>query len=318
MERLEQEQWQTTIARLQEARNQAAQEHARIMDQIKQKTDNAKAGPSASALEWLNAQLANAPKNPSEEDKAQQEKDKKIQDLKEQQEALSRQLAELQGHKKEESDAWTQLKDSLPGDTPKASQEVLLQQLKDTLAGKKEEDPNKTLLRALVTSQNKMAGEGGTNTLKPAVLNSLLTAEGGTSIAQWLTSLNRQEEGEFELSKNYPLGEGKPKPGKIRSGMLDKATTNIQVKQIWPQQNLGEDWADEDLDFKQVKFEHMVAGETRTIETCTDPAQILGQGLTINHHKHNTRKWVTRGQGGNNRNSQPLRQYRGQDRHKDR
>ena len=39
----------------------------------------------------------------------------------------------------------------------------------------------------------------------------------------------------------------------------------------------GEDWADEDVEFKQMKFEHLVAGETRMIETCTDPAQILGR-----------------------------------------
>ena len=30
-------------------------------------------------------------------------------------------------------------------------------------------------------------------------------------------------------------------------------------------------------EFRQIKFEHMVTGETRTIETCTDPAQILGR-----------------------------------------
>ena len=58
--------------------------------------------------------------------------------------------------------------------------------------------------------------------------------------------------------------------------MLDKASTNIQQKQVWPQQNLGEDWADEEIEFKQLRFEHLVTGETRTIETCTDPAEILG------------------------------------------
>ena len=78
------------------------------------------------------------------------------------------------------------------------------------------------------------------------------------------------------MSKIATLGEGECRTSK-KSGILDRATTNIQQKQIWPQQNLGEDWADEDIEFKQIKFEHMVAGETRTIETCTDPAQILGR-----------------------------------------
>ena len=40
---------------------------------------------------------------------------------------------------------------------------------------------------------------------------------------------------------------------------------------------VGEDWADEDVEFKQLRFEHLVAGETRNIETCTKPAEILGR-----------------------------------------
>ena len=59
--------------------------------------------------------------------------------------------------------------------------------------------------------------------------------------------------------------------------MLDKATTNIIRKEVWPQKNLGEDWAKEEIEFKQLKFEHLVAGETRTIEICTDPAEILSR-----------------------------------------
>ena len=59
--------------------------------------------------------------------------------------------------------------------------------------------------------------------------------------------------------------------------MLDKATTNIISKEVWPQKNLLEDWADEEMEFKQLQFEHLVAGELCTIETCTEPAQILGR-----------------------------------------
>ena len=44
--------------------------------------------------------------------------------------------------------------------------------------------------------------------------------------------------------------------------MLDKSTTNIQCKEVWPQKNLGEDWAEEEIEFKQLKFEHLVAEET--------------------------------------------------------
>ena len=145
------------------------------------------------------------------------------------------------------------------------------------LAGKKEEDPNKALLKALITGQNKMPGEGGTNTLKTSILNGLLTPEGTNNMAEWLANLNKQEEGESDLAKLLLMGEGEPKQPKAKSCILDKATTNIQQKQVWPQQNLGEDWADEDVEFRQLKFEHLVAGETHTIETCTHLAQILGR-----------------------------------------
>ena len=98
-------------------------------------------------------------------------------------------------------------------------------------------------------------------------------------MAEWLASLNKQEEGESELVKFLNTGDGEHKTGKVKSGILDRATTNIQQKQVWPQQNLGEDWADEDIEFKQIKFEHMVAGETRTIETCRSSTDI-GQATT--------------------------------------
>ena len=142
----------------------------------------------------------------------------------------------------------------------------------------KEEDPNKVLLKALITQQNKTAAEGGISTLKPMVMNRLLTNEGNT-MAEWLANLNKQEEGESELACYGLFGKKMQVKGggKVKSGMLDKATTNIQQKQVWPQQNLGEDWADEEVEFKQMKFEHLVAGETRTIETCSEPAEILGR-----------------------------------------
>ena len=52
--------------------------------------------------------------------------------------------------------------------------------------------------------------------------------------------------------------------------MLDKATPNIECKEIWPQKNLLLDLEDAEMEFKQMAFEHLVAGEIRTIETCTD------------------------------------------------
>ena len=112
-------------------------------------------------------------------------------------------------------------------------------------------------------TRTKPPGEGGTNTLKPALINSLIGGD-SSNMAEWLANLNRQEEGESEIAKMSLVGEeeGGQRSSKVRSGILDKATTNIQPKQVWPQQNLGEDWADEEVEFKQMKFEHLVAGET--------------------------------------------------------
>ena len=154
-----------------------------------------------------------------------------------------------------------------------------MEQLRNALVTKDaEKDSNKALLRALINSQNKTAGISGTSTLNPDVF-SKLAGEKEFSMAEWLASLNKQEEGELEVNKliNKCDDDSDCRHGKMRSGMLDKSTTNIRHKETWPQKNLGEDWAEEEIEFKQLQFEHLVAGETRTIETCSDPAQILGR-----------------------------------------
>ena len=56
VEKLQQEQWDAAIAQLQEALDHAAQEHAKVMEQIKQKTVTTKEG-TAKALEWLESQI---------------------------------------------------------------------------------------------------------------------------------------------------------------------------------------------------------------------------------------------------------------------
>ena len=89
-------------------------------------------------------------------------------------------------------------------------------------------------------------------------------------MAEWLSMFNKQDQGEFNMDE-----EGKTKGS--RSGILDKATANILHKEVWPQKNLLEDWADEEISFSQLQFEHYIAGEARTIELCTEPAQILGR-----------------------------------------
>ena len=184
IEKLQQEQWQTTIAKLQEARSHAAQEHAKVLEQIQHRSEEAKGKASTGVLDWFNTQMETIQtKNPKDlemEERARQQRLKEIQELKEQQENIGKKIAELEGT----GGAVALETDKIPVEhITQVSQEALLQQLKDTLMGKKEEDPNKAILKAVVTNQNKMTGEGGTNTLKPNILNSLLMPESGSSMA---------------------------------------------------------------------------------------------------------------------------------------
>ena len=134
------------------------------------------------------------------------------------------------------------------------------------------------MIRALATQSNKAAGPGGTNILRPDLLEKLNTgAAGNTDMSHWLANFNKEDEGESLLRFGLGEPEGECKHIKQKSGMLDRATMNIRQKQVWPQKNLGEDWAKEELEFKQIRFEHLVAGETRTIELCTELGQILGR-----------------------------------------
>ena len=246
-ERLKQKKWQVAMDQLQAAKVHAEEEHTRYLEEIKEAANSVKDNTAKSALEWFKQQAdklgrpSGAPEPLDEEaEKARAEKEareKEIRDLQDQQEQIAHKLAQLTGRTKEHE--------------PRPTHDMLLEQLKATLTSKKEEDPNKMLLKALTTNQNKATGEGGTNILKPSLYNSITATDNG-SMAEWLASLNKQEEGESEVSKLILAGEGDPtgKLGKMRSGMLDKATTNIQQKQVWPQQNLGEDWADEEVEFK--------------------------------------------------------------------
>ena len=150
-----------------------------------------------------------------------------------------------------------------------------LEQLLSTLQGKTMETKakqQKEILQQFLIDANKITTTGGINTLKPDLLKKLTGESEVFNMGEWLAKLNRQDQEDRKCDDcQQDCKHGK------KSGMLDKATTNIQHKEVWPQKNLLEDWADEEMEFKHMQFEHLVAGETRTIETSTDPAQILGR-----------------------------------------
>ena len=154
-------------------------------------------------------------------------------------------------------------------------QKKWMEQLKTALTAKNPAlsgDWQKDILRQFLTTSNKITTPSGTTTLKPDLLKRLMNEQDEFSMADWLATLNKEEAGEWLCNESDEC-----KHEKVRSGMLDKATANIVHKEIWPQKNLLEDWANEEMEFKQLQFEHHVAGELRTIETSTEPAQILGR-----------------------------------------
>ena len=263
VEKLRVRELELSIKQMKEAREKAKATHEGKLQELKTAAQKLETEAKEEADKWVAEQIqklkGEVGQKPEDEEKnrLEREKQNKIEDLR-------KQLQELTGEE--------------PKDTcnPKADQHILLQQLKAALEPQPV-DPKKDVLRALITDSNKAQGPGGTSTLKPDIL-ARLTGENPVEMQEWLAQLNQQEEGEYLVSSREWELENRGAVGtKLRSGMLDKSTTNIKVKQIWPQKNLGEDWAEDELDYKQIKFEHLVAGETRTIETCTEPAQILGR-----------------------------------------
>ena len=210
-EKLKQKEWHVAIEELKETRSQMELDHKKNLEQVKQLALASREDSSNKVLQWYKSQLESLKGtgdpttiNMEEEQKKKEAEEKAaaIQELKQQQEDISKKLAELTGE--------THGTPPVGSDTTTPSSntaEVLLQQLKTALSGKTE-DHNKTLLRALSLPQNKTTTEGGTNTLKSSILNSILPGEGPTSMADWLASLNRQEEGESDFLK-LPLGKGK-------------------------------------------------------------------------------------------------------------
>ena len=124
------------------------------MEQLKDISATARSANTATILEWFQAQTAGSsrPVGPpiiseDERQKRQQEqREQETRDLKKQQE-INRRLTEIT-----KGEPHT-IKGSQPA-------EALLQQLKAALTGKKEEDPNKALLKALLSSHNKPLGKG--------------------------------------------------------------------------------------------------------------------------------------------------------------
>ena len=64
---------------------------------------------------------------------------------------------------------------------------------------------------------------------------------------------------------------------KYKSGMLAKPTDNIKTVETWPHYNLHYEYAAKPVEFNQISFEQYIAGETKTIMSCSDVLEIKGR-----------------------------------------
>ena len=200
-EQMQQQQWELAIKQLKQSREQMAQQHEENMAKTRNMTTPP---PQDDAVAWMKAQLVRG--NPLEEPdiRAREELAQKktlLEKLHKQQEEIHRQIGDITGED-DTNPSWGSLGTNPLGPTAsKTEQELLWSQIRASLAPKgTDKDPNKALLKALIMGQNKTTGHGGTSTLKLDVLTKL-AGDGEFSMAEWLATLNKQEEGESEISK---------------------------------------------------------------------------------------------------------------------
>ena len=273
LEEQKQKEKRLAMEKLKTAREEALKKHTEPMDSIQKYDTSGHVYEGNEQLEWLKKKLALPTKTP-EEVKAEEENRQailKMESILEKQKYIIAQAEQVKGEVGAISPQLAALLSAITTNvqtpevkTTEPGQHKLMEQLRLALENKDTSlsgDWQKDALKQFLVNSNKITGPGGATTLKPELLRRLNGEEEEFSMADWLARLNKQEQGESA----YETGLEECKHGKVRSGILDKATNNIVHKEVWPQKNLMEDWADEDMDFTQLQFEHHIAGEVRTI-----------------------------------------------------
>ena len=283
----EQESWQAALNKLQQVRAEQKRKHEEKLASLRV-VETTLTDDSNPQLEWIKKKIAelNGGESNSEEVEAKKRDTDKakqaLENILEQQKQLSQQantLVQETGMVTPEMQTLLNVINQDKELTAAPKQPLDSAQMLEQLRAALSERPNigsgdwqRDVLRQFLIKSNKTAAPGGATTLKPDLLKRLTNEQDEFVMADWLATLNKEESGEWLCDDSNEC-----KHRKVKSGMLDKATANIVHKEIWPQKNLLEDWADEEMEFRQLQFEHLVAGELRTIETCTEPAQILGR-----------------------------------------
>ena len=281
-ERRKQAEWETTLCNMKDRNTH--EESARVdkMWQLHELMEQARSCDTKDPVSWLQDKLNSMTGRTTDHEREVRLRDKteKLRMIAHQQQALASEAVDLV-QDEETTPKIQQLLQQLRVNTrdmvtDKDHQENLMQQLCTTLNPGTGENTatQRELIKQFLCNSSKMPAQGGVNTLKPELLKRLLGESDDFSMAEWLARYNIQDTG--ECIKGHSDEDCKH-GNKYKLGMLDKATTNIQQKQVWPQKKLLEDWADEEVEFRNMTFEHFVAGEMRTIEKATDPAEILGR-----------------------------------------
>ena len=265
-----------TAAKNNEDEQRAHEKRIEDIGQLRKELEDTTVDPAV----WLRQKLQQLTGEVVPQEDKHQAQRQKLEQLLEQQKKLANQAKDIVGEEADMPQDIMVLLQALGANSqpPKETldeQQVLMQQLQAALSrDNKNTAPQRELMKQFLVDSSKTEAAGGVNTLKPDLLKRMLGESDQFNMAEWLARYNVQDIGE-SFSDIQGDVEGGSK--KQKSGMLDKAGTSIHRKVIWAQKNLMEDWADEDVDFKQINFDHLVAGEMRTIEMCTEPAEILAR-----------------------------------------
>ena len=268
-EKQRQAQWAEALAKVKEVQENSLKEkekHMGAIEKLLEQTLKTKdTNPDTAITTLLKGLLTNQGETPEEQERREKQeqerqKNRELADrLMAQQKALMEQVETLRKQNIDEETkallSAIQPEASITQD-PHRQADQLMAQLRQALGQKDPEDINRSIIKQFLTRDNTTPSMGGTTTLKPQLLKQLTGEEEDFNMAEWLSMFNKQEQGE---SRSDIEDESKQKSSK--SGILDRATSNMQHKEVWPQKNLLKDWADEEVSFNQLQFEQYVARE---------------------------------------------------------
>ena len=123
-EKLKEQRWQAVMEQLKQAREHTAQEHAKVLEEIKKRVQAAKGEASSRVLDCFKRQVSelNPPAPTEEEQRAKFERERNPN--KHQEEIIHKKLAELQGQQAWHPDTLADLSKGLTSEGSRSQQEL--------------------------------------------------------------------------------------------------------------------------------------------------------------------------------------------------